>query len=114
MFDAHLADVKVIVDIKTFCEGTALLAAGGSLYVLVGSKMIHYHCHTALVEYRRETIRLKLIDGDREGDVVAQHQIQFGLDQLTGADFLQSCVCGKDLLCHGHSHCSQILLYLIF
>ena len=31
-------------------------------------------------------------------------------DRLTGADFLQTCVRGKDLLCHGHSHRSQILL----
>ena len=110
MFDAHFADVKIIVDIKPLGKRAAFLTAGGRLDVFVGSKMIHYHRHTALVEYGCESVCLKLIDGDREGDVVAQYQIQFRLDQLTGADFLQTCVRGKDLLCHGHSHRSQILL----
>ena len=109
VLDAHGAHVIVVVDIELPGEGPALLALGGGLDVLVGGEVIHHHGDAALVENLGEARGLKLVDGHRRGNVIAQHQVQFGLDQLSGTDAVQSRVAGQDLLCHGHSHCVSLL-----
>ena len=51
-----------------------------------------------------ETGLLELVDGHRGGDVVAQDDVQFGVDELTGLDLIEAGVVGEDLLCQCHSH----------
>ena len=109
MLDAHLADVKVVVDIKALGKGPAFLTAGGCLNVLVGGEVIHYHGHAALIKDRFKAVGFELVDGHRESNVIAQYQIQFCLDQLSGTHIIHAGVRGQDLLCHGHSHNSQNL-----
>ena len=42
-----------------------------------------------LVEDLGEARLLKLGDGNRGGDIVAQYQVQFGLDELSGLHLVQ-------------------------
>src|SRR5690606_13592555 len=45
-----------------------------------------------------------LIDGDRRGDIVAQHHVQLRQDHVAGMEGLFAAVRGEYLLCHGHAH----------
>ena len=62
-----------------------------------------------LIENRVKTGLFKLIDGHRRGDVIAQHNIQFGVDELACLDGGFPAMGGQDLLGHGHSH-DELLL----
>ena len=104
VLDAHGAHVVVVVDVELPGKGPALLALGGGLDVLVGGEVVHHQGDAALVEHLVKARGLELVDGHRGGDVVAQHQVQPGLDELSGPHALEARVPGQDLLCHGHSH----------
>ena len=104
MLDTHSAHIEIVVDVEALCKGAALLALGCGLDVLVGGEMVHDHCDAALIKHLIETGCLKLVDGNRGGDVIAQNQIQLCLDQLACTNFRQTCVGGQDLLCHCHAH----------
>ena len=47
---------------------------------------------------------LKLVDGHRGRDVVAEHEVELRLNQLPRAYLLQPGVAGEDLLRHCHCH----------
>ena len=111
VLNAHGAHIIVVVDVELPGKGPALLALGGGLDVLVGSKVVHHQGDAALVEHLVKARRLKFVDGHRGGDVVAQHQVQLGLDQLSGPNAFQSRVTGQDLLCHCHSHADTLLIF---
>ena len=49
----------------------------------------------------------------KAGDIVAQHQIQLCLDQLSCLYLLKTRCTGKYLLCHCHSHCLLLLFLFI-
>ena len=104
VLNAHFAHIEVVVDVKAAGEGAALLALGGGLDVFVGGEVIHHQGDFALVKDLAEAGRLKLVDGHGGGDVVAQHQIQLRLDQLSRPDGIKPRVGGQDFLRHGHSH----------
>ena len=109
VLDAHGAHVVVVADIELPGKGPALLALGGGLDVLVGGEMIHHQGDAALVEHLVEARRLKLVDGHRGGNVVAQHQVQSGLDELSGPHAFKARVLGQNFLCHCHSHARRLL-----
>ena len=66
--------------------------------------MIQHDVDAGLVEHRVEPGLLKLIDGHRGGDIVAQHHIQSGVDQLPCLDGFPAAVGGQDFLRHCHAH----------
>ena len=52
----------------------------------------------------------KLVDGHRGGDIVAQHDVELGVDELARLDLGKTCVCGQNFLRQGHSHDTTLLL----
>ena len=104
VLDAHGAYVVVVVDFKFPGKGPALLALGGGLDILVGGEVVHHQGNAAFVKHLVKARRLELVDSHRGGNVIAQHQIQFGLDQLPCPHAVKPCVAGQDFLRHGHSH----------
>ena len=104
VFDAHLSHVVEVGDLLFAAEITAHFTLGSCLDVLVRSKVIHDHGHLILVENIVLVQFVELPDRNRGSDIVAQHTIQIDQDQLTGFNRIQTGVCGKDLLCHCHTH----------
>ena len=104
MLDAHHADVHEILDVVLAGEGPGLLDQRRRLDVLVGGKMIHDHGDLGVVKHRGRAVFLEHIDGDGRGDVVAEHHIQLGVDQLTCLYLIQTRVCREDFLGHCHTH----------
>src|SRR5699024_8301341 len=82
----------------------------GGLDVLVGYEVVQHDGDFVLVKYPVEAVLVELIDGDRGGDVVSQDNVQFGLDQLSGGDGIQSGVGRQNFLSHRHCHnfCSPL------
>ena len=62
-----------------------------------------------LVKDLGEPRLVKFGDGHRSGDVVAQHQVQLGLNELAGLHGRKARVLGQDLLGHGHTHAWSLL-----
>ena len=112
VLDAHLPHVEIVVNVKPPGKGAALLALGGGLDVLVGGEVVHHQGDFALVKDPVEARRLELVDGYGGGDVVAQHQVQLRLNQLSRPDGLQPRVLCQDFLRHGHPHLYSRSLFL--
>ena len=110
VFDAHGAHIIVVLHVELPCEGAALGALGGGLDVLVGDEVVHDKGNLAPVKDVLKTGGLKFVDGDGGGDVVAQDEIQFCLNELSGADLLHARVACQDFLCHRHAHGDSSLL----
>ena len=110
MFNAHRAHVIVVVDIEAAGEVAALLALRRGLDILIGYEMVHDKGDFRLVKDALESGGLKFVDSDGRGDIVAEYEVEFGLNQLSGADFRQSGVFRQNLLRHGHSHKNSSLL----
>ena len=109
MLDAHLTDIVEVEDIVFIGELPALLGLGSALDILIGYKVIQHNGDMLFIKHAVETGALKLVDGHRGGDIVAQHNVQLCVDELACLDFRQTGVCGKDLLRQGHSHGSFLL-----
>ena len=80
---AHLAHVEEVDDAVPAGELPALLGLLGALDVLVGDEVVQDDVHSRLVEDVAKARLLKLVDGHRGGDVVAQDDVQVRLDQLS-------------------------------
>ncbi len=80
---AHLSHVKEIGNFMLVGKLPGLLAQLGGLDVLAGGVVVQNDGDFILVKDLGEARLLKFGDGHRGGDVVAQHQIQSGLDELT-------------------------------
>ena len=82
----------------------ALLGLGCALDVLIGDEVIQHDGNVLLVEHAVKACLLKLVDGDRGGDIVAQHDIELGIDELACLDLRQARMCGQNFLRQSHSH----------
>ena len=109
VLNAHLTDIVEVEDIVLIGKLPALLGLGSALDILVGYKVIQNDGDMLFIKHTVETGALKLVDGHRGGDIVAQHNVQLCVDELACLDLRQSGVCGKDLLRQGHSHGSFLL-----
>ena len=112
MLNAHLAHIVEVEDIVFVGELAALLGLGGALDVLVGHKVVQHDGNVLFVEHTVKTGLFKLVDGNRGGDVVAQHDVQLCIDELACLDLGKTGMCGKNFLRQGHSHDGTLLLIL--
>ena len=104
VLDAHFAHIKEIQNIVFVGKIAALLALLGAFDILVGHKVIQHNVDLGAVKHRGEPGLVELVDGHRGGDVVAQHYIQIGIDQLPGLHFRQARMGCQNFLRHCHSH----------
>ena len=94
---AHLAHVEEVGDAVLVGEGPGLQAQLGGLDVLAGGVVVQDDGDLVLVKDLGEARLLKLGDGHRGGDVVAQHHVHLGLDELAHLHVVQPGVLGQDL-----------------
>ena len=109
VLNAHLAHIVEVEDIVFVGELAALLGLGGALDVLVGHKVVQHNGNVLFVEHTVKTGLFKLVDGNRGGDVVAQHDVQLCIDELACLDLGKTGMCGKNFLRQGHSHDGTLL-----
>ena len=104
MLDTHLTHIVEVEDVVFVSKLAALLGLGGALDILVGYKVVQHDVDAGAVKHRVKTGLLKLVDSYRGGDVVTQHDVELGVDELARGHGCFSAMRGQDLLCHGHSH----------
>ena len=113
MFDTHLSHFEIIRDLIASCKLTDTFAVLRRFNILIGNKMIRYQCDLILIEHSLYLHFIHFLDCHRTGNIVAQHQIQLCLDQLSCLYLRKArCLC-KYLLCHCHSHCLLLLFLFI-
>ena len=100
----HLAHVEEVGDLVLVGEVPGLQAQLGGFDVLAGGVVVQDNGDLVLVKHLGEARLLKLGDGHRGGDVVAQHHVHLGLDELAHLHVVQTGVLGQNLLGHCHSH----------
>ena len=83
---AHLAHVVEMGDAVLMGKLPCLLAQLGRLDILAGGIVVQHNGDPVLVKDLGEASLLKLRDGHRGGDIVAQDQVQPGFDQLARLD----------------------------
>ena len=110
VLNAHLANVVEVEDVVLVCELAALLGLGRALDVLVGHEVVENDGDVLFVEHAVKACLLELVDGHRCGDVVAQHDVELGVDELARLDLGEARVCGQNFLRLGHSHDGTLLL----
>ena len=106
---AHLAHIEEIGDLMLMGKIPGLEAQFRGFDVLAGRIVVQNDGDLVPVKDPGEAGLFKLGDGHRCGDVVAQHHVHLGLDQLTHLHGIQPGVLGQDLLCHCHSHIKNLL-----
>ena len=111
MLNTHLTHIVEVEDIILVGKLAALLGLGGALDVLIGDEVIQHDGDVRLVKHAVKARLLKLVDGDRGGDIVAQHDIELGIDELACLDLRQARMCGQNFLRQSHSHGDTLLLY---
>ena len=109
VLNPHLANIVEVEDIVLIGKLPALLGLSSALDILIGHKVIQHNGDMFFIKHAVKTGALKLVDGHRSSDIVAQHDVQLCVDELACLDLRQSGVCGKDLLRQGHSHGSFLL-----
>ena len=100
----HLAHIVEVEDVVLVGELAALLGLGRALDVLVGNEVVEDDGDVLFVEHAVEARLFELVDGDGGGDVIAQHDVELGVDELACLDLGEACVCGQNFLRLGHSH----------
>ena len=110
VLNTHLTHIVEVEDIVLVGKLAALLGLGCALDVLIGDEVIQHDGNVLLVEHAVKACLLKLVDGDRGGDIVAQHDIELGIDELACLDLRQTRMCGQNLLRQSHSHGDTLLL----
>ena len=110
MLDAHLAHVIEMADAVLAGELPAGFGLLGSLDILVGHKMVQDDDHLVLVIDPVKACFFELIHRHRGSDIIAQNNVQLGLDQLSGAHLRQTCMGRQNLLGHCHCHGSFLLI----
>ena len=104
MFNTHLAYIVEVQDVVFVGKFPALFGLGGTLDILIGHKVVQHDVHAGLVKDGIESGFFKLIDGHGGGNIVAQHDVELGIDELARLDGTFAAVGGQNLLGHGHSH----------
>ncbi|MPN64237.1 hypothetical protein SDC9_212008 [bioreactor metagenome] len=84
MFYAHVPDVEKVFHLVLACKVAAGFGLLGSLDVFVGNKVVEHDGNFVYIKHRIKSSLVKLVDRHRCGDIVAQHHIQLGADQLPG------------------------------
>ena len=112
MLDAHLAHIVEIEDVVLVGELAALLGLGRALDVLVGNEVVEDDGDVLFVEHAVEARLFELVDGDGGSDVIAQHDVELGVDELARLDLGEARVCGQNFLRLGHSHDGTLLFIL--
>ena len=110
MLDAHLAHVIEMADAVLAGELPAGFGLLGSLDILVGHKMVQDDDHLVLVIDPVKACFFELIHRHRGSDIIAQNNVQLGLNQLSGAHLQQTCMGRQNLLGHCHCHGSSLLI----
>ena len=110
VLNTHLTHIVEVEDIIFVGKLAALLGLGCALNVLIGDEVIQHDSNVLLVEHAVKACLLKLVDGDRGGDIVAQHDIELGIDELACLDLRQTRMCGQNFLRQSHSHGDTLLL----
>ena len=110
VLDAHLAHIVEVEDVVLVGELAALLGLGRALDVLVGNEVVEDDGDVLFVEHAVETRLFELVDGDGGSDVIAQHDVELGVDELACLDLGKTGMCGKNFLRQGHSHDGTLLL----
>ena len=104
MLHAHLAHIEKVCDLVLMRKFSGLLAQLGRLDVLAGGVVVQDNGDLIFVKDLGKSGLFKLGNSHRSGDVIPQHHIQLGLNELPYFHLFQSSVFGQYLLCHGHSH----------
>ena len=71
--------------------------------------MVHYKSNFAFVEYLVKTGSFKFVDGYRSRNIIGQHKIKLGTNQLACAYMVKACMRRQYFLRHGHSHFAVLL-----
>ena len=82
MFNAHLAHIVEVENVVLVGKFAALLGLRCALDVLIGDKVIQHNIDAGLIKHRVKPGFFKFIDGDRGRDVIAQHDVELGIDEL--------------------------------
>ena len=106
----HMAHIEEVGNIVFVGKVPGLQTQLSGLDVLAGGVVVQDNGDLVLVKDLGETCFLKFCDRHGGGDVVAQHHIHFGLDELPHLHMVQSGVFGQNLLRHCHSHALNYLL----
>ena len=104
VLNAHLAHIVEVEDVVLVGELAALLGLGRALDVLVGNEVVEDDGDVLFVEHAVEARLFELVDSDGGSDVIAQHDVELGVDELACLDLGEACVCGQNFLRLGHSH----------
>ena len=94
VLDAHLAHIVEVENVVFVGELAALLGLGCALDVLVGHEVVQHDGDVLFIEHAVEARSLELVDGDGGGDIIAQHDVELGVDELPGLDLGQTGMCG--------------------
>ena len=100
----HLAHVVEVGDVKALGKLSGLGAQLGGLDVFAGGGVVQHDGDLVLIKNLGQPSLVELRNGHGGGDIVAQHHVQFGLNQLSGLHGFQPGMLGQDFLGHGHSH----------
>ena len=104
MLYSHLTYIKIVCNIIFAGELAHAFAMLCGFNVFIWSKVIHHKCDFIFVKYTLYIHFSDFMNCNRRSNIIAQNQIQVCLDQLSGADRRQACMCCKNLLSHCHSH----------
>ena len=104
VLNAHIAHVKIIFDFHVSRKFTAHFTLCRRFDILIGSKMIHYHCDLFFIKNFGNPKLFELPYGNGRGYIVSEYQIQIRKNQLTGGNAFKSRVLCQNLLSHCHAH----------
>ncbi len=110
----HLSHIEEIGDLMFVGKISGFKAQLRGFDVLAGGIVVQNNGDLIPVKNPGKAGLFKLGDRHRGGDVVAQHHIHPGLDELSHLHSIQSGVLGQDLLCHCHSHIKNLLSAIPF
>ena len=89
MLNTHLTHVKEVSNLMLMGKFPGLLAQLGGLDVLAGGVVVQDNRNFVFVKNLRKASLFKLRNCHGGGDVVAQHQVQPGLNELARLHLVQ-------------------------
>ena len=82
------------------------------LMSFVGNEVVEDDGDVLFVEHAVEARLFELVDGDGGSDVIAQHDVELGVDELACLDLGEACVCGQNFSASGSFPWFILLLIL--
>ena len=104
VLNAHLAHVVEMGDVIFFREPAHLKALLRGLDVLIGGEVVEHQSDAVLIKDGVRAAFFKFVDGDGAGNIVAEHDIEVRLNQLSHLHVVQTGVRRQNFLGHSHSH----------